>query len=113
MRHFKDFLDERERIDEAARRSRGRSQSKWGQDIDRPVAILTAFEHGSSPLSRLVANRAANAKLVRDFKANGLSFYPVKGMGQETVRYLKGLISFRAPSEEESFVVQPIDREMS
>ena len=113
MRNFKDFFDERERMNEAARRSRSRNQSKWRQDIDRPVAILTAFEKGSRPLSRLVANRAANAKLVQDFKASGLSFFPVKGMGQEEVKYLRGLITFRAPSEEESFVVQPIDAGMS
>ena len=113
MVNFKAFFDAHEQIDEAARRSRSRNQSKWGQGIDRPVAILTAFEQGNRPLSRLVANRAANAGLVQDFKANGLSFYPVKGMGQEEVKYLWGLISFRAPSEEEAFVVQPIDGTMS
>jgi hypothetical protein len=113
MRHFKNFFAAHEQIDEAARRSRSRNQSKWDQGIDRPVAVLTAFEAGSRPLTRLVANRAANEKLVQDFKANGLSFFPVRGMGQEEVKYLWGLITFRTPSEEESFVVQPIDGTMT
>jgi hypothetical protein len=109
MMKFSQFLEQRERLDEmAARRSKKRSQSKWGPGGKKPVAILTAFQGGSRPLARLVQNRAANRKLVQAFKDKGLSFYPVHGMGQEEVRYLWGLIRFRNPTEEESFVVQPI-----
>lgn len=113
MGNFKTFLAEQELAEMAACRSRNRSQSKWGTGIIRPVAILTAFEGGSRPLDRLVRNRAANADLVQDFKRHGLSFYPVHGMGQEEVRYLWGRIRFPAPSEEESFVVQPIRKDMA
>jgi hypothetical protein len=113
MANFKEFLNEQERIEEmAARRSRNRNLNKWRGKIERPVSILTAFEKGSRPLSRLVANRAANAEMVKDFKLHGLSFYPVHGMGQEEVKYLWGLIRGQNPSEEESFVVQPIADDM-
>lgn len=113
MTNFKEFLNEQERIEEmAARRSMGRSMGKWRGKIERPVAIVTAFQDGSRPLSRLVANRAANRKMVEDFKAKGLSFYPVHGMGQEEEKYLMGLIRLRKPTEEESFVVQPIEEMM-
>jgi hypothetical protein len=112
MRTFKEFLCERERIDEAARRSLKRNLDKWATGINRPVAIITAFQGGSDPESRLVANRIANRSLVDDIKQAGLSFYPVKGAGQE-IRKLLWKIPYVVASEEESFVVQPRSAEMA
>jgi hypothetical protein len=86
----------------AARRSFYRSTSKFEPDVDKPVAILTAFR-GEVPLAE---NRRANAQLADDLKGLDLGFYPVKGAGQE-VRLRFGLIPIVVPSSEESFIVQP------
>lgn len=94
----------------AARRSLARTMGKFqgklkGVDhepaLNRPVAILTAFRADFD----IDKNRAANKKLEQRLKDHGLSFYPVVGSGQEPdtgVPY----------ADEESYVVQPINKEM-
>ncbi len=88
----------------AARRSFARSIGKFQPQLaDKPVAILTAFRGDAS----LVDNQTANAKLVDDLKKMNLSFYPVKGAGQEERKWLFGLFRWIEPTYEDSFVVQP------
>src|ERR1022692_1940832 len=98
---FKLFLNEM-----AARSSLQRNLSKWSGNISHSVAIITAFQNGSVPLSVLVANRKLNKNMLVDVKQMGLSFYPVKGAGQEEKEKDDGS-KFIMSSEEESFVVQP------
>ena len=101
----------------AARRSFSRSLAKFDrQVVDKPVAIITAFQGGpvvdaagnkiTDSLAQLVYNRQANMTLIDDLKDLDLSFYPVKGAGQEEAR-LFGFVPYVVPSDEESFIVQP------
>jgi len=87
----------------AARRSFTRSIGKFEpQNVERPVAVVTAFQGER----RLSENRAANAQLGNDLRRLNFGFYPVIGMGQEMHKALFGLIRWVVPSSEESFVVQ-------
>jgi len=96
---FKEYLQLQEM---AARKSLARSLEKWMDNIDKPVAVLTAFrsEHD------LETNRKRNEELVKDLTAAGLSHYPVTGQGQEIKRWAF-LFRVIEPTKEESFVVQP------
>jgi hypothetical protein len=102
----------------AARRSFSRTMGKFASPVvPKPVAIITAFQGTPAvdaagmkvvdPLARLVRNRQANRELIDDLIDLNLSYYPVKGAGQEQHR-LFGLFRYVVPTDEESFVVQPI-----
>lgn len=112
---FREYVVRRE-LNEVARRSFWRNLTKWGAGgpSTKPVALLTAFveepkdANGNVPANRfekLRLNRARNESLKRDLDNLGLSYYPVIGAGQSE----RSFFGFRyvAPSEEESFVVQP------
>jgi hypothetical protein len=87
----------------AARRSFARSISKFQPEATKPAAIMTGFR-AKHPHAD---NQAANAELCDDLQQLNLSFYAVRGMGQEDRRAFFGLLLWVAPSTEESFVVQP------
>ena len=74
----------------AARRSFNRSVGKFERQVDKPVAILTAFRSKV----QLAANRQRNRELVEDLKGRNLGFYPVKGAGQEERRVFFGLLRY-------------------
>src|SRR5260370_1731348 len=101
----------------AARDSFSRSMGKFEpQTVNRPVAAITAFQGRpmrdargrriTNPVAQRASNRKANRELIEDLKSLNLSFYPVKGAGQER-HWLFGLIPYVVPSQEESFIVQP------
>jgi hypothetical protein len=103
-------------LNEVARRSLWRNLSKWGAggQIAKPVALLTAFietpkdAEGIAPSGRTEKtrlNHTRNELLRNDLTKLGLGYYPVVGVGQSRRRLLG--FPYIAPSEEESFVVQP------
>lgn len=99
-----------------ARRSFSRNLLKWGAGGHnaKPVALLTGFVEdprdaaGNVPADRVLRrtlNRARNESLRSELAQLGMSYYPVIGAGQSRRRLLG--FPYIAPSEEESFVVQP------
>ena len=99
-----------------SRSSLWRILSKWGAGgaIQKPVALLTAFIEepqdfsGSVPADKFLRqrlNQVRNQSLKNALADFGLSYYPVVGAGQSQRKILG--FSYIAPSEEESFVVQP------
>jgi hypothetical protein len=99
-----------------ARKSLWRNLSKWGAggQITKPVALMTAFlEQPEDAVGQIPAvrgkkqllNRKRNDSLREDLALLGLSYYPVIGAGQSERKFL--VFRYIAPSEEDSFVVQP------
>jgi len=92
----------------SARRSFSRTLSKFRSDMNlqKPLAILTAFRGDIDPDQRqqLRKNRIANEILKKQLASRGLSSYPVMGVGQEDDRET-GQVN---TTNEESFIVQPI-----
>jgi hypothetical protein len=87
----------------SARRSFAHTMGKFRNEADRPTATLTAFR----TYLDLEVNQEANKKMVRQFKKFGLSYYPIIGAGQEIEDGVETV------ADEESFVVSPIDPDMS
>jgi len=85
----------------AARRSFERTLGKFQGNLNRPVAVLTAFRQDYD----LKTNRQANEKLKNLLKTFGLSFYKVIGAGQKPDKE-------NPIADEKSFIVQPIDQSM-
>jgi hypothetical protein len=94
----------------SARRSFQRSLGKFEPlTVGKPVATLTAWRGtlscaGDQPCpepERRRRNDLANRRLAANLQRRGLSFYPVIGVGQETVA------GRRTVNKEAAFVVQP------
>ena len=105
--YFKNWINLNEM---ASRRSLLRTMLKF-IDASKPAAILTAFrgklfDDGKllGEKERLKRNRQANRHLQINLKQRKLSYFPVKGVGQEEDEF--GGITH---TNEESFVVQPIE----
>lgn len=98
----------------AARRSFARSVGKFQpQDVNKPVAIITAWrgtlnDPSGKPYPETVRRRLndeANQKLIANIERRGLSFYPVVGAGQE-----QDALGNWAANRENSLVVQPVGK---
>lgn len=99
-------------LNEAARRSFGRTLAKYGPEkVDKPVATMTAWrgellDPSGMPFPEAVRRRLndeANRKLMANIRRRGMSYYPVVGAGQEADKL--GDITV---NKENSVIVQPV-----
>ncbi len=85
------------------------------QDVDKPIAIITAWRgtlldasgKTYSEAERRRLNNEANDLLKANIRRRGLSFYPVVGAGQE-----RDELGNIRPKKENSLIVQPVDKKM-